>query len=239
MGTNPFQLTSAEREALVREHLPLVRAIASKIKRQHRMDMDLDDLVSDGHQGLVDAVNRYDQRSTNSFVTYATYRIRGAIYDGMRRMGVVDRTTYRHVQLARQANDYLQAVADEPVPPDARGVEATAARIEDAIAGVATIAVLALEGVPEGDVEAALDLQRSVAPGSDDPLLRKRLATALATLTADESAFLKRLYVDDLILADIAREMKRSKAWVTRYHARVIAKLRGALSDSIDDYESG
>jgi RNA polymerase sigma factor for flagellar operon FliA len=77
---------TAERDRLITEHLPLVRAIAVRVFDSLPVHVDLDDLVHAGTMGLFDAVLKYDDNNQVTFQGYAKHRIRGAILDSIRDM---------------------------------------------------------------------------------------------------------------------------------------------------------
>jgi RNA polymerase sigma factor (sigma-70 family) len=73
------------RENRVVRHLPLVRSIANGLCA-NAPRVEIDDLVSAGTVGLIEAVERYDQKRGVPFASYAYIRIRGAIIDEIRRV---------------------------------------------------------------------------------------------------------------------------------------------------------
>ena len=72
------------REQLILEHLPQVRLIARRIHQRLPESVSLDDLVSTGVVGLISAIDRFDASHNVKLKTYAEYKIRGAILDGLR-----------------------------------------------------------------------------------------------------------------------------------------------------------
>jgi RNA polymerase sigma factor for flagellar operon FliA len=230
MNSSPFALSAAERETLVKNHMTLVRTIAANIQKKFNLPVSLDDLISDGHTGLMEAVNRFNPVEAASFSTFAGYRIRGAILDALRRSTIIPRGVYRQLREARTTNEYLQSVADAPVTPEARTLGARAERVEGTIGGIAAIVMLALDGVPEEEMSSGAGGEERV-----DPMLARRLTKAIATLKPEEREFLRRVYVEDRIFAEVAAETKRSRSWVTRQHQTIIAKLRDALGPVNDD----
>ena len=93
--------TEAEQRALVNEHQGLVRAIAHKISRKLPRTLELDDLIDYGMVGLVEASQRFDPEGGARFSSYSYYRIQGAIYDGLRKFGWLNRAEYAHVRAER------------------------------------------------------------------------------------------------------------------------------------------
>ena len=73
-----------ERERMLLEHLPTVRYIARRIHERLPQHVELDDLVSAGVVGLIDAFSKFDHTKKVQFKSYAQFRIRGAILDSLR-----------------------------------------------------------------------------------------------------------------------------------------------------------
>ena len=78
-------------DKLVTTHGALVRAIAVNIHSKLPVHVELCDLVQEGMRGLIDAARRYDPRRGVAFTTYAKYRVRGAILDGLRQFDPASR----------------------------------------------------------------------------------------------------------------------------------------------------
>jgi RNA polymerase sigma factor FliA len=87
-------MAASEVNQLVEKHLSLVQAIARKVKKTLNASIELDDLVGYGAKGLVEAAERFDARHGVAFTTFAYYRIRGAMYDGLRVMGWYSRADH-------------------------------------------------------------------------------------------------------------------------------------------------
>jgi len=77
-------VSASERDVLLMEHLPTVRYLARRIHERLPQHVDLDDLVSAGVVGLIDALSKFDRSKKVQFKSYAQFRIRGAILDSLR-----------------------------------------------------------------------------------------------------------------------------------------------------------
>ena len=86
-------LSGEMRARIVEDFLPLVRAVARKLKSRLPPSVDLDDLMGAGTVGLIDAVDRFVPQDTGDFRRYAAIRIRGAILDELRSMDWAPRST--------------------------------------------------------------------------------------------------------------------------------------------------
>jgi RNA polymerase sigma factor for flagellar operon FliA len=80
------RLTQEQRDQIVLDHLPLVKAIAIRVHENLPVHVDLDDLIHAGVLGLFDAVLKYDDNKNVVFHAYAKHRIKGAILDSLREM---------------------------------------------------------------------------------------------------------------------------------------------------------
>lgn len=123
----PPRRTSAERRCAVRErdaraisYLPLVHKIAHQVQRRTRDQTDIEELVAWGTTGLLEAMDRYVEGGKASLGTFAYYRIRGAMLDGIGHVAPLSRKCYR--QAARRGDFHAIYGADcEPEAiPDPR-----------------------------------------------------------------------------------------------------------------------
>jgi len=80
------------RDSLIENYLYLVRYVAGKMSMSVPPSVEIDDLVSSGVVGLMDAIEKYDPNRDTKFETYAVSRIRGAIVDDLRSLDWVPRS---------------------------------------------------------------------------------------------------------------------------------------------------
>jgi RNA polymerase sigma factor for flagellar operon FliA len=223
-----------QRQQLVDEHTALVRSIAAKIKEQVPRDIEFDDLFSYGMQGLLEAAERYDGRHGTSFVTFAYYRIRGAMFDGLRSMGWLPRYEYQRLRFEERAAAYLGNLAERDAgaarsaPPAATSLEDELRLLAEALSGVATVFVTTMEGRAE-----AADVDGSETPTPqlqlEDHERRRAVQDALAALPERERQLLQLYYFDDKPLEEVGRLLGLSKSWTSRLHARAITLLNKEL----------
>ncbi len=122
---------AAPRSVSVEPHLPLVGAIARAMARRLPPTVEMDELINDGVLGLIAALRRYDPVRRVGFSTYAGWRIRGAMLDGLRRRDPLPRT-YRRLQRTYPGNwvqfvpieEALMVPGGEDEDPESAAVEA-------------------------------------------------------------------------------------------------------------------
>ena len=217
-----------ERDWLIEKHKPMVLHLAKKISHSLPFPTDFEDLVAYGQLGLVEASERFDSTRANSFATFAFYRIRGAIYDGLRDMGAISRS--RTFRFAAHANEMLMTEVDDAVAVEAGGaasVDDEVKSIEKLIDNLIPIYFLSL------DAEGAKEIKDETAFSAAD-YERQELLTlvrsVLDELAAEESEMLQKIYYKHLSMTDLAAQMGVTKSWVSRLHARAVKHLQTALA---------
>jgi RNA polymerase sigma factor for flagellar operon FliA len=225
---------ASDRDRLVEEHLDLVHAIASKLKRKLGKTMDEGDLVGYGTQGLIEAAKKFDPGHGTPFAAFAYYRIRGAMFDGMRTMGWYSRSDCARFRAEERASEYLSAAGEREAAEKVASASAASKDkaellqdIADLLSGVATVHITCLESARE------LPDDRFKAP--DDELFeseeRWRVREAVATLPDKERQLMELYYFADLNLEAAGAKLGLSKSWASRLHTRAVHHLREALGE--------
>jgi RNA polymerase sigma factor for flagellar operon FliA len=232
LTTHPKPLI--DRKAAIEKYLPFVRSIAGKIKKTIAKEIDYEDLVEYGIVGLLEATERYDPSFGANFMTFAYYRIRGAIYDGLRGMGWMSRSEYAKARFEERANEYLAEIstaketgAEAPENPFEHAVQDLAAAVQ----GLAAVYITTIDGAEGMQVK---DDQHAVA---DEKLgleqARYLVRETIKKLATEERQLLELYYYKELSLEEVGENLGLSKSWTSRLHARVIDKLRRLLEDSL------
>jgi RNA polymerase sigma factor for flagellar operon FliA len=107
-GTQPS--TNVNRDALIEQHLHYVRTIAYEIVRKLPPNIELEELIAYGNLGLVRAAEKYNPARGVSFVTFAHYYIKGAIWDEVRKMANFARIDGGRLRAEANATDFLHSL---------------------------------------------------------------------------------------------------------------------------------
>ncbi|MFH1808700.1 MAG: sigma-70 family RNA polymerase sigma factor [Pseudomonadota bacterium] len=226
----------ADQKALIDQYLPYVRSIAGKIKKSLAKEIEFDDLVEYGMVGLLEAAGRFDPKFGANFMTFSYYRIRGAIYDGLRNMGWVSRNEYAKFRFEERANAYLANVNDrQTIGEDNKAVEAEVEELADTVQNLVTIFVTSLEGMEGLQVEdlEALPVDIKVS----DVQVKAHVRDALSRLPEQERNLLTMYYFKEMSLQEVGDSMGLSKSWTSRLHAKAIEKMSRILRDLLMEEE--
>ncbi len=211
----------------------LVHSIAAKLQRRLGKTMEPGDLVAYGTQGLLEAAKKYDPKHGAAFGTFAYYRIRGAMFDGMRSMAWYSRSDYARFRAEERQNEYLANLADRDASGRAAQPSSGTAdkgevlgEIAEILGGVASVHITcmaAAEDVPDQTFKAP---DEAVISAEE----RERVREALGKLPSKERRLIELYYFADMNLDAAGAKLGLSKSWASRLHARAVDLLRETLA---------
>lgn len=232
-------LTAAEQERLLVEHLPIVRFLARRIHERLPQHVDLEDLVSAGVVGLMDAFTKFDPAKKVQFRSYAQFRIRGAILDSLRTLDWSPRDLRRKGRAVEEAIRALTARMGRP-PNEAEVAQALTL-------GLAEYQQLLgdLKGLEIGTLHAERndesgEEELAYVPGrpDEDPLFRclrgeleDRLSDAIAHLPERERLVMTLYYYEEMTMREIGLALGVVESRISQVHASAVVHLRAALRD--------
>lgn len=210
--------------------LDLVERVASQVSRALGFQVERDELLSYGREGLLDAARRFDGSRGIPFRGYANYRVRGAMYDGVRQMTPPTRRLHEKLAALEAARQTSEGEADFAFSQSAaQGDAAREAAFDEHLAAVATAASLGF--VTEGRRVGSSIV--SSEPSPEESLAEAELVQvvreAIDELYEDEREIVRRYYFDGERMEDIAAALSMHKSWASRIHTRAIARLTKRL----------
>jgi RNA polymerase sigma factor for flagellar operon FliA len=234
--TSPAPTAFNDRDELVERYRPYVYSIAKQVSQSFPVRIDFEELVGYGMVGLLEAAERYDPQRKVSFVTFSYYRIKGAIFDGLRQMGILTRTP-NDAWVRREAalNDLIQTAADDEMNNPAASVDDEIQTVEKFVDSLIPAYLLSLSEENAPDVADSRDLQNvSVEMRETIKVVRE----TVRELPEKEREIIESLYFRQISTTELAKKMGVNKSWVSRLHAKAVTRLRqrlamiGLLSDS-------
>jgi RNA polymerase sigma factor for flagellar operon FliA len=229
--------TATDRDMLLMEHLPTVRYIARRIHERLPQHIDLDDLISAGVVGLIDAFSKFDHTKKVQFRSYAQFRIRGAILDSLRTLDWSPRELRRKGRAVEEAiRAVTQRIGHAPSEQEiAAEMNLTLAEYQQLLGD--------LKGLEIGSLhmersEESGDEELAYVPGSpeEDPLFRclkgemkQRLADAIDDLPEKERMVLTLYYYEELTMKEIGLTLGVVESRVSQIHSSAVLRLRTAL----------
>src|SRR5215467_3336732 len=167
-----YSTLGGTRDEVLRQYLPLVRRVVQRLAVRKPPHIELDDLVSWGIVGLLDAIGKYDPAKEAAFSTYAQFRIRGAILDHLRSLDWVPRSVRQKAALIDKVSHELEGRLGRPATDEeiARELELSLPQYQELIGKVGEMTLFSLEDLGFGGGEERLGLESDDDEAEADPL---------------------------------------------------------------------
>lgn len=219
--------------------LPLVRRVALKLRCHLPAHVELDDLISDGTVGLIDAVRKYDPAKGVTIESYARYRIRGAILDSLRGQDHASRDMRRRMKKVESVCQVLERRLGRPAD-DAEIAAAMGLRLEQWYERVAELQRIGFEGtlsrIPP-EFNKRVDEENLPGPEDGNPFgqcfrreQRDILCSVLVYLTERERSIITLYYKDGLTMKQIGARLGIDESRVSQLHSGAMVRLRGRVA---------
>jgi len=232
------EISAPDRDRLLLEHLPTVRYLARRIHERLPQHVELDDLISAGVVGLIDAFSKFDHTKKVQFKSYAQFRIRGAILDSLRTLDWSPRELRRKGRAVEEAiRAVTQRLGRAPSEPEiAAEMELTLNEFQQLLGDLKGLEIGSLHMERTED---SGDQELAYIPGApdDDPLfrclkgeLKQRLTDAIDELPERERLVLTLYYYEELTMKEIGLTLGVVESRVSQIHSAAVLRLRVALA---------
>ncbi len=225
---------SAKHDLIVDNH-KFVHNIVLAMAKRYKMPSDtIDDYISAGYLGLVEAADRY-QSDFGEFTTFAFLRVRGAIIDAIRKNADLGRDAYQAAKVAAAINeieesDFVEAGLGVRIPDGKKGERL--ARLLNVIAKGAII-----QRLGNDESEDVLNAVEDESQGAEEKVIQEEqlndLERIIKRLPKEERRVIIDYYYKDLTFTEILNDQRfttgRTKSWLSKTHSRALENLRGKL----------
>ena len=227
----------AYRDQLITEYLPYVKRIVQRLAVHLPSTVDIDDLMNVGVIGLIQAVDRYDPRRDNKFMTYAIFRIKGAVLSELRARDFLSRSNRRKIREMESAylrlEQKLGREADDTEVARELGVDLEQVYRTKQMSSISFISLEEL-GVSSRDEKEKL--LSYLVNNEDDALsmtklkeLKAAMARAIKQLPEKERMVISLYYLDELTMKETGKVLGITESRVSQIHSQAILHLRTKL----------
>ena len=213
-------------EDLVGRHMDYARALTHKIARRLPPSVDFEELVGFAYLGLTEAAVKFQPDMGVAFTTFAYYRIRGAVFDGLRKMTWLPPAA-RQKTTQISAEDELMQTSIGEVDLNA-SAEDTANEFRNIVRSLGAVFLLSEAAEDGGELDPADE--NSAADVAERRDLAQQVRAALEQLSSEQADIVRLLYFEHQSMTDVAASLGVNKSTVSRAHRRAIEQLREALS---------
>jgi RNA polymerase sigma factor for flagellar operon FliA len=203
------ELTNSE---LIDRYLYLIYSIANQINKKFFRAAPIEELVQYGVIGLLESSKRFDPGKGVDFATFAYYRIRGSIYDGLREMGILLPS--------------IRKLQKKTAPP--KSEDQLSCQLEDVETAIAGLLADCFQLISIDDVEEP-QVPCIQSQNAELKQLSRVLTNAICDLPTFERELIFGMYYNHNTAVEICNSLKISKSWGSKLHAGGLRKLKRRL----------
>ena len=242
-----FSPVNSTRDQLILEYSPLIKYIAQKIAARLPANIELDDLISSGVIGLMDAMQKYDASRDNKFKTYAEFRIRGAILDELRAQDWVPRSVREKAKILERCFSKIEHQKGRHATDEEVCLELgiTQAEYHELLNQVRSVSLLSYDDLSHFSKADKRALHGATDAGGKSPTpfnevnlayLKKMIAETIQDLPEKQRLVLSLYYYEDLNLKEIGKVLDVTESRVSQLHTQAILRLKARLRNHWDDF---
>jgi RNA polymerase sigma factor FliA len=222
----------------LRTHLPLVKRVVRRLLVHKPANIEADELVNWGLDGLLQALQRFDPSRQVEFEAYARLRIRGAILDRLRATDFMARSLRRKANKLERAYQSLEAKLGRPASEDevAAEMEIAVDELRDLLSAIGRSGVVGLEDLGEAPAQEQPALEDILDVERADPLAAllsreraKLVADAIERLPARERSVIGLYYREGITMREVAAVLGVTESRVSQLHSQALLRLGGQL----------
>jgi len=228
---------SAYRDQLISEYLPYVKRIVHRIAVHLPSTIDIDDLMNVGVIGLIQAVDRYDPRRDNKFMTYAVFRIKGAVLSELRSRDFLSRSNRRKIRELENTYLKLEQQLGREVD-DGEIAQEMGVSVEQVYRTrqMSNISFISFEELGYSSRDEKEKLMSYLVDNDDDALTLTRLkeikeavARSIEQLPEKERLVISLYYIEELTMKETGRVLNITESRVSQIHSQAVRRLRTKL----------
>ncbi len=224
---------------LVRLYMPLVQYHVQRIATGLPKNIHRDDLKSYGMLGLYDALHKFDPDRDLKFDTYASFRIRGAILDGLRKDDWMPRSLRDKLKKIEAAQERLEQKHMRDARPAEIAAEAgmETADVYEAVRESFAANILSIDDSPQeednGADQGGFTLRDNRIQTPEEEALKEELyedlAGVISRLNEKEQLVISLFYQEDLTLTEIGQVLGLSTSRISQIHSKALFRLKTLL----------
>jgi len=241
-----IEITTENREEVIKRYSPMIKYVANRIAMRLPPHIEVDDLISVGVLGLMDAISKYDSNRGAKFKTYAEFRVRGAILDELRAMDWVPRSIRQKASKVDKVLQELQAKLSRS-PEDeevAKEMGISLDQFHDTLNETKSIPIFSLEDLgiakESGEQQSLLDCLAGKADADPQTQIRltelkEIIAKAIDALPEKERLMVSLYYYEELTMKEIGAVLDITESRVSQIHSKAVYRLRTKLKAIISE----
>ena len=223
---------------LIKNNLTMVEKVVERMIPQVPSFMARDDIMSAALVGLINAAERFDESKGVLFRTFAEHRIRGAIFDEVRKLDWFSRSLReKHTRLSQTINNLEKRYGRYPEEEEIAAVmHLDIDAYHELLSQVCHLGCVSLHETLDNSEDGRSFLENLSDPNDKTPMakieaneLTKKIAGYLEKLTEKERLVISLYYYEELNQKEIATVLGVSEGRVSQLHSQALIKLKAKM----------
>ena len=237
------ELDPAKRNELILTYTPLIKYIATRLASRLPPQVSIDDLISCGIIGLIDAINKFDVSKNVQFKTYAEFRIKGAMLDELRALDWVPRSIRRKITDLEKTYSELEKKLGRPATDEetAKALDMDLEEFHKLLDETKSVSFMDIDLLRQKSPEAGSASIMDLLSGDDtDPFtslnlsqVRNLTAQAIADLPEKEKLTVSLYYYEELTMKEIGEVLGYTESRISQMHSKAMLRLRVKLKKAL------
>ena len=233
------------RNQLIIDYSPLIRFIAYRISARLPANVEVDDLMSAGVIGLMDAIDKYDPTRENKFKTYAEFRIRGAILDELRSQDWIPRSIRDKAKrvdrtYSKLEQEFGRSVSDSEMADE---LDVSLDNFYELLTKIKSVTLLSAEDIlNQFNTSKTDDFEETQSTSQLNPyknlsrkFIKRALVETIDNLPEKHRIVLSLYYYEDLNLKEIGKILEVTESRVSQLHTQAVEKLRSKIKSMMSE----
>ena len=237
------RLDAEKRNDLIINYTPLIKYIAARLTSRLPPHVAIDDLISSGIIGLIDAIDKFDTSKNVQFKTYAEFRIKGAMLDELRSLDWMPRSIRRKVTALEKTYSNLEKKLGRPATDEevAKFMDISLDGFHKLLDETKTVTFMDIEFLRQKAPETMdTGITDSFADSDKDPFaaislseIRDHVAKAIMELPEKEKLAVSLYYFEELTMKEIGRILGYTESRISQMHSKAMFRLRSRLKKAL------
>lgn len=228
------------KEKIIKQFLPKVKHYALRYYHIVQSVLEVNDLISAGIKGLLEALNKYDPSKNVPLTSFIDYRIRGAILDEIRSMDVFSKEFRKKVENVKKAYKNFKNLGKEPTDEElAKSLNITYEELQEIYKSIRASEIISFDTLitmQDGDKLSILEVVsdgKSLFEEISLRQLKERLVVAIDQLSETEKLVISLYYYEELNMKEVAEILGVTLSRASQIHGKALIKLKSFLENEV------
>ncbi len=244
--TGKGNLSPEKRNELILTYTPLIKYIATRLASRLPSQVALDDLISCGIIGLIDAIDKFDLSKNVQFKTYAEFRIKGAMLDELRALDWVPRSVRNKITNLENAYGAIEKRLGRPGTDEemAQYLKISLNEFHKVLDETKSVTFMDIELLKQRapELNGSSFTTGLLENSTNDPFsalnfsqIRDLVAQSIANLPRNEKLTISLYYFEELTMKEIGQVLGYTESRISQMHSKAVLRLRTKLKKILEN----